>query len=211
MFYLHLLKLILYQPNHFSINTVECHHNAVQYDKILHKWLQELRENINQMLDPQKTPHNLNGQTMGCVSWVIWIKSLWDIRSTRILVSLLSNIFVCVQNRHIRKVNAYGKTSPFVWIIFASDTLRKSNPLIVVDKTWVLSLLILWIMTAVTCHWHLIWHTNYITYIYTSMGYKKRQYSSALAMELHVSCVSPSIYRMPQGWAIGNCIKQICY
>ena len=38
-------------------NTVECRYNAVQYCKILHEWLQELRQNINQMLDPQKTPH----------------------------------------------------------------------------------------------------------------------------------------------------------
>ena len=37
--------------------TVECRYNAVQYCKILHKLLQELRQNINQMLDPQKTPH----------------------------------------------------------------------------------------------------------------------------------------------------------
>ena len=27
------------------------------YHKILHKWLQELRQTIYQMLDPQKTPH----------------------------------------------------------------------------------------------------------------------------------------------------------
>ena len=39
-------------------HTVECHYNAVQYRKILHKSLQELRQNINWMLDPQKTPHS---------------------------------------------------------------------------------------------------------------------------------------------------------
>ena len=33
--------------------------NAVQYSMILHKWVQELRQNISQMLDPQKTPHTL--------------------------------------------------------------------------------------------------------------------------------------------------------
>ena len=38
-------------------NTVECRYNAVQYCTILHKKLPELRENINQMLDPQKTRH----------------------------------------------------------------------------------------------------------------------------------------------------------
>ena len=36
--------------------TVECRYNVVQYCKILHKWLQELRQNINQMLE-HKTPH----------------------------------------------------------------------------------------------------------------------------------------------------------
>ena len=41
----------------FMINTVECHYNAVQYCKILPKYLQLLIQNINQMLDPQKTPH----------------------------------------------------------------------------------------------------------------------------------------------------------
>ena len=38
-------------------NTVKCHYNTVQYCTILHEWLQELRQNINQMLDSQKTPH----------------------------------------------------------------------------------------------------------------------------------------------------------
>ena len=37
--------------------TVECRYNMVQYSKILHKWLQELGQNITQMVDPQKTPH----------------------------------------------------------------------------------------------------------------------------------------------------------
>ena len=36
--------------------TVGCCYNMAQYCKILHKWFQELRQNINQMLDPQKTP-----------------------------------------------------------------------------------------------------------------------------------------------------------
>ena len=42
---------------HSLSNTVECRYNAVQYSKVLHKLLQEFRQNINQMLDPQKTPH----------------------------------------------------------------------------------------------------------------------------------------------------------
>ena len=37
-----------------DIYTVECRYNAVKYCKMLHKWLQELGKNINQMLDPQK-------------------------------------------------------------------------------------------------------------------------------------------------------------
>ena len=36
--------------------TVECLYNVVQYCKILHKWLQELRQDISQMLDTQKNP-----------------------------------------------------------------------------------------------------------------------------------------------------------
>ena len=38
-------------------NTVECRYNAVKYYKILHKYLQELGQNINQVLEPQNTPH----------------------------------------------------------------------------------------------------------------------------------------------------------
>ena len=34
-----------------------CHYNLVQYCQLLHNQLQELRQNINHMLDPQKTPH----------------------------------------------------------------------------------------------------------------------------------------------------------
>ena len=33
--------------------SVGCRYNAVQYDKILHNGLHELRQNINQMLDTQ--------------------------------------------------------------------------------------------------------------------------------------------------------------
>ena len=38
-------------------HTVQCRYNAVQYDKILHKLLEELKQNINQMLDTHETPH----------------------------------------------------------------------------------------------------------------------------------------------------------
>ena len=36
---------------------VECRYNAAQYCKVLHKWFQELTQNINQMLDTQKISH----------------------------------------------------------------------------------------------------------------------------------------------------------
>ena len=36
---------------------VKCHYKAAQYCNILYKQLTELRQNINQMLDPQNTPH----------------------------------------------------------------------------------------------------------------------------------------------------------
>ena len=42
---------------HGIINTVGCRYNAVKYCKISHEKLQELKQNINQMPDPQKTPH----------------------------------------------------------------------------------------------------------------------------------------------------------
>ena len=49
--------------------TVECRYNAVQYIEILLKWLQKLRQNINQMLDPQKTPYlALTGELWGVFS-----------------------------------------------------------------------------------------------------------------------------------------------
>ena len=40
-----------------ALCTVECRYNAVQYIRILLKRLPKLRQNISQMLDPQKTHH----------------------------------------------------------------------------------------------------------------------------------------------------------
>ena len=59
----------LFTPIHERqfVITVNCRYNAVQYSKILHKKLQQLRQNINQMLHPQKTPHTHNGRTMVCL------------------------------------------------------------------------------------------------------------------------------------------------
>ena len=54
-----MFSLILAWTNSSTVeqNTVECRYNAVQYCKILHKWLQEQRHNINQVMDPQKIAH----------------------------------------------------------------------------------------------------------------------------------------------------------
>ena len=38
--------------------TVECCYNTVQYNMVLLSSLQEVRQNINQILHPQKTPHS---------------------------------------------------------------------------------------------------------------------------------------------------------
>ena len=40
---------------HIQPHTVECRYNAVQYNIVLHTSLQEVRQNINQKLNPQKT------------------------------------------------------------------------------------------------------------------------------------------------------------
>ena len=57
-------------------NTIECRYNAVQYSKLLHKWLPELRPNINKMLDPQKTPHTSPVST--CELWGVFGKYFWE-------------------------------------------------------------------------------------------------------------------------------------
>ena len=41
---------------HFLVDTIECHYTTVQYNMILHTSLQWLWQNINESLDPQKTP-----------------------------------------------------------------------------------------------------------------------------------------------------------
>ena len=52
-----------------NYDTVECPYNAVQYGKILHKWFQELRQNITQMVDPHKTPHT---SPLGYILWTFF-------------------------------------------------------------------------------------------------------------------------------------------
>ena len=60
----------------------KCHDNAVQYCKILHKQLHQLRQNINQMLDPQKTPHTLPyGGSFWCLLW-IFVRKYTDFNGT---------------------------------------------------------------------------------------------------------------------------------
>ena len=39
------------------LNTVECHYNVIQYNMIMHTSLLWLSQNINESLNPQKTPH----------------------------------------------------------------------------------------------------------------------------------------------------------
>ena len=41
----------------YLLYAVGCRYDAVQYRKVFYEWLQELMQNINQKLDPQKTPH----------------------------------------------------------------------------------------------------------------------------------------------------------
>ena len=45
------------QSLQYFVYTVECHYNILQYNMVLHTLLQELRQNISQRLNPQKTPH----------------------------------------------------------------------------------------------------------------------------------------------------------
>ena len=53
------------------MNTVKCRYYAFKYSKILHKWLQQFRQNINEMLDPQKTP-------MGRFLWLFFRKPRYN-------------------------------------------------------------------------------------------------------------------------------------
>ena len=57
-------------------DTVECRYNAVQYSEILHTQLQELRQNINQMLDPQK---NTTYLALRGKLWGVFCEYLWEI------------------------------------------------------------------------------------------------------------------------------------
>ena len=50
--------------------TVKCRYNAVQYNMSWHKSLQELRQNTNQRLNPQKTPHTSPSRASYAVSFV---------------------------------------------------------------------------------------------------------------------------------------------
>ena len=51
------LSVLLQRVSNFFPYAVECHYNAIQYNYILHIWMQELMQNINQRLIPQKISH----------------------------------------------------------------------------------------------------------------------------------------------------------
>ena len=57
--------------------TAECRYNAVQYNHILHKQLQELRQNMNQILNPHKNILYLTatGELWGVSGEYLWKKS----------------------------------------------------------------------------------------------------------------------------------------
>ena len=55
----HLIHFSMEEWWKFWLNAVGCHYNVIQYGKILHKQLNKLRQNINQMVDPQKIPNTL--------------------------------------------------------------------------------------------------------------------------------------------------------
>ena len=94
-----------------KINTVECRNNAVQYCKILHKYLQEVRQIINQMLNPQKNSPYLapTGEL-----WGVFCEYLWENwpryygaalykahKGTMILQSIRSTVRKVFKNRPI--------------------------------------------------------------------------------------------------------------
>ena len=56
---------------YYYLNTVECHYDTVQYNMILHISLEWLRQNTNQNLNTQNTPHT---SPMGCLLSGIWRK-----------------------------------------------------------------------------------------------------------------------------------------
>ena len=64
----------------WQTDTVECRYNVVQYCKILHKWLQELRQNISEILDSQRT-HTpklvCKGELWGVVCEYLWENWPW--------------------------------------------------------------------------------------------------------------------------------------
>ena len=56
-------------PNLLSY-TVKCRYDVLQYNMVLHTSLQEVRQNINERLNPQKTPHTSPGRTSYVLSFV---------------------------------------------------------------------------------------------------------------------------------------------
>ena len=62
-----------------QLGAVECRYNVVQYCKISHKKLREVGRNINQMVDPQKTPNTspVNLALTG-VLWGVFCDYVWE-------------------------------------------------------------------------------------------------------------------------------------
>ena len=112
MFFFSIVGVAVHSPCEVGLNwqsnTVECHYNMVQYCKILHKWLQELRKNINQILDPQK--HFIprpNGGVMGCLLW-IFVKNQPRYNGTALYIApVLINVLNCIP--YLLCFNNYNK------------------------------------------------------------------------------------------------------
>ena len=57
---------------HFVLSTVDCRYNTVYFIMMLHATLQRQQQNINQILNSQKTPHTSPSRASYGVS-VVWI------------------------------------------------------------------------------------------------------------------------------------------
>ena len=84
--------------------TVECRYNVVQYTMVFHISLQEVRQNINQRLNPQKTSHS----------------SPWGVSYGLSLVNVLEKIDGVIMALHCTKVsfNLTWGCSYILWGLF---------------------------------------------------------------------------------------------
>ena len=97
-------------------HTIGCRYNTVQYCKISYKWLQELRQNINQMLDPKRHPIPAqNGRVMGCLLWR-FVRKLTALKRYRTVfqervVASSPSAYDYLKSRLQSPVSVYDKTS----------------------------------------------------------------------------------------------------